>query len=155
MSNGGRLEGASTLTSHQSMLVESDGGNQNSVLCHGTVTESLVNLLFLSPITSPMKRLRPYCKSYTPSNAGSRSPKGEHSVLALGTGDVSTFTAGIPLVSGANVIATSSPDEKLEVAPNWDGEVSKIKIKASCFADWRTRVDYVIEVGGPNVLQKS
>lgn len=46
---------------------------------------------------------------------GSRSPKGEHSVLALGTGDVSTFTAGIPLVSGANVIATSSPDEKLEV----------------------------------------
>lgn len=45
----------------------------------------------------------------------SRSPKGEDYVLALGTDDVPTFAVGIALASGANVIATSSSDEKLGV----------------------------------------
>ncbi|KAI6003292.1 hypothetical protein F5J12DRAFT_783711 [Pisolithus orientalis] len=124
MSNGGGLEG------------------------HGTVTESQDSLLYLSLITCPMKRLRRYCRCavLTAYNGlvRSRSPKGEDYVLALGTDDVPTFAVGIALASGANVIATSSSDEKLGV-----------KIKASCFADWRQRVDYVSEVGRPNVLQKS
>ncbi|KAI5984595.1 hypothetical protein EDD15DRAFT_2375024 [Pisolithus albus] len=92
---------------------------------------------------------------------GPRPLKGGDYVLALGTGGVSTFAAQIALASGANVIVTSSSDEKMEVAkkmgvqhrinykktPNWDEEVRKITGGRG--------VDHVIEVGGPNTLQKS
>ncbi|KAF5350963.1 hypothetical protein D9756_008234 [Leucocoprinus leucothites] len=82
-------------------------------------------------------------------------------VLALGLGGVSTWGLQFALASGATVIATSSSDEKLEVAaklgaqhlinykktPNWDEEVLKITNGVG--------VDHVIEVGGQGTLGRS
>ncbi|KAF8841063.1 NAD(P)-binding protein [Paxillus ammoniavirescens] len=102
------------------------------------------------------------CAALTAYNAlmGPVPLKGGDHVLVLGTGGVSIFGAQIALASGAIVIATSSSDEKLQVAkklgvqhvinykktPNWEAEVLKITGGRG--------VDHVIEVGGPNTILK-
>jgi NADPH:quinone reductase-like Zn-dependent oxidoreductase len=82
-------------------------------------------------------------------------------VLVMGTGGVSIFAMQFALMSGAEVIATSSSDEKLKrlkqlgashvinykTTPDWEKEVVKVT---------RGRgVDHVIEVGGAGTLEKS
>ncbi|KAJ8507508.1 hypothetical protein ONZ45_g10133 [Pleurotus djamor] len=73
-----------------------------------------------------------------------------------GTGGVSIFGLQFAVASGAQVIATSSSDEKLKIAtklgakhvinykktPNWEDEVQKL-------------ANHVIEVGGPATLVQS
>lgn len=82
-------------------------------------------------------------------------------VLVQGTGGVSIFALQFAKMAGANVIATSSSDEKLERLkamgadhlinyrknPNW-GEL------AHTFTGGRG-VDHVVEVGGPATLNQS
>jgi NADPH:quinone reductase-like Zn-dependent oxidoreductase len=82
-------------------------------------------------------------------------------VLALGTGGVSVFALQFAKMHGAQVIITSSSDEKLERArelgadktinykttPEWDKEVLSLTNKLG--------VDHVIEVGGAGTLSKS
>jgi NADPH:quinone reductase-like Zn-dependent oxidoreductase len=82
-------------------------------------------------------------------------------VLALGTGGVSTFALQFAAAAAARVIVTSSSDEKISrgrslgasdginyrTTPDWDQEVLKLT---------RGRgVDCVIEVGGVGTLNKS
>ncbi|KAL4077499.1 hypothetical protein J3A83DRAFT_4388857 [Scleroderma citrinum] len=101
------------------------------------------------------------CAALTAYNAlmGPVPLKGGDYVLTLGTGGVSTFAQQIALACGANVIVTSSTDEKMEVArklgvqhrinyketPNWSDEVRKITGRG---------VDHIIEIGGPNTIDK-
>jgi hypothetical protein len=82
-------------------------------------------------------------------------------VLVLGTGGVSMFALQLAKAAGAEVIATSSSDAKLEKAkalgattlinyrshPDWDQEVRT--------ATGGVGVDHVVEVGGPGTLQRS
>ncbi|KAH6632939.1 hypothetical protein C7974DRAFT_162554 [Boeremia exigua] len=93
-------------------------------------------------------------------------PKGEiigadETVVCQGTGGVSISAAQIACAAGANVIVTSSSDEKLERAkklgakstinyrntPDWDSEVLKLTEDRGA--------DVVIEVGGAQTLRKS
>jgi NADPH:quinone reductase-like Zn-dependent oxidoreductase len=93
-------------------------------------------------------------------HAGRPLTTGE-TVLALGTGGVSTFALQFATAAGAQVILTSSSDEKIargrslgasdginyRTTPDWDQEVMKLT---------RGRgVDCVIEVGGIGTLNKS
>ncbi|MBX3075606.1 NAD(P)-dependent alcohol dehydrogenase [Candidatus Obscuribacterales bacterium] len=87
--------------------------------------------------------------------------KAGETVLVMGSGGVSIFAMQFALMSGAEVIATSSSDEKLKRLkkmgaahvinyksnPDWDKEVVK-------FTRGRG-VDHVIEVGGSGTLEKS
>ncbi|KAJ7597942.1 hypothetical protein C8J56DRAFT_331057 [Mycena floridula] len=87
--------------------------------------------------------------------------KGGDIVLVQGTGGVSISGLQMAVASGATVIATSSSDEKLEVAkklgakyvinynktPNWDDEVLKITNGRG--------VDHILEIGGFGTLEKS
>lgn len=82
-------------------------------------------------------------------------------VLCMGSGGVSIFAMQLALMSGAEVIATSSSDEKLKrlkdlgashvinykTTPDWEKEVVK-------FTRGRG-VDHVVEVGGAGTLEKS
>ncbi len=82
-------------------------------------------------------------------------------VLCLGTGGVSIFALQIASSMGAEVIITSSDDEKLRKAkvlgaayainyrsePQWADEVSK--------STGGQGVDHVVEVGGPGTLEQS
>lgn len=82
-------------------------------------------------------------------------------VLALGTGGVSIFALQLAVAAGAEVIITSSSDEKLERArqmgaaqtvnyrttPEWGKEVWRLTGKRG--------VDHVMEVGGPGTLGQS
>ncbi len=83
------------------------------------------------------------------------------SVLTLGTGGVSTFALQFAKAAGAQIIATSSSDQKL-------GRVMKMGasegIKYKTTPDWEKRVieltegigvDLVVEVGGAGTLGKS
>jgi NADPH:quinone reductase-like Zn-dependent oxidoreductase len=86
--------------------------------------------------------------------------KAGDTVLALGTGGVSIFALQFAKAMGANVIITSSSDEKLERAkalgadqilnyrttPEWGAAVRKLTGGG---------VDHVIEVGGPGTLPQS
>ncbi|KAH9938947.1 NAD(P)-binding protein [Amylocystis lapponica] len=103
------------------------------------------------------------CAAVTAYNAlhGSVPLKGGDTVLVQGTGGVSIFALQFAAASGATVIATSSSDEKLNIAaklgakhlinykktPNWEEEVLKITNGRG--------VDHIIEVGGPGTLTKS
>ncbi|OCH92534.1 NAD-P-binding protein [Obba rivulosa] len=103
------------------------------------------------------------CAAVTAYNAllGATPLKGGDVVLVQGTGGVSIFGLQFAVASGATVIATSSSDEKLQVAkklgakylinykttPDWDQEVLKLTNGRG--------VDHVIEVGGPGTLAKS
>ena len=83
------------------------------------------------------------------------------SVLLLGTGGVSMFALQIAKMFGAQVLITSSSDEKLARAkalgasetinykndPDWEKTVWSLTGKAG--------VDHVVEVGGPGTLEKS
>ena len=87
--------------------------------------------------------------------------KGGDVVLVQGTGGVSIFALQLAVASGATVIATSSSDEKLEVAkrlgaahvinyketPDWDKEVLRLTGGRGA--------DHVVEVGGPGTIMKS
>jgi NADPH:quinone reductase-like Zn-dependent oxidoreductase len=91
---------------------------------------------------------------------GNRVKPGD-TVLCLGTGGVSTHAMQFAKAAGANVIITSSSDEKLERArgigasaginykthPEWEKEVHRL-------TDGRG-VDHVIEVGGVGTLARS
>ncbi|RDB18554.1 hypothetical protein Hypma_000309 [Hypsizygus marmoreus] len=103
------------------------------------------------------------CAAVTAYNAllGSVPVKAGDYVLILGTGGVSIFGLQIAVASGAEVIVTSSSDEKLKIAkklgakhiinykttPNWDEEVLKITNGAG--------VNHILEVGGQGTLLKS
>ncbi len=82
-------------------------------------------------------------------------------VLALGTGGVSTFATQFAAAMGCSVIVTSSCDEKLARAKEW-GATHLINYRTT--PDWdkaiaqltgKRGVDHVIEVGGPGTLEKS
>lgn len=87
--------------------------------------------------------------------------KAGDTVLALGTGGVSIFALQFANLFGAQAIVTSSSDEKLERArelgasdtinyektPEWHKEVLKVTEGRG--------VDHVVEVGGPDTLEKS
>ncbi|TFL01141.1 NAD(P)-binding protein [Pterulicium gracile] len=92
---------------------------------------------------------------------GPQPIKGGDHVLVLGTGGVSMFALQFAVASGAVVFATSSSDNKLEIAsklgakhvinynktPDWHGEVLRITNGRG--------VDHVLEVGGAGTLGKS
>ncbi len=82
-------------------------------------------------------------------------------VLLLGTGGVSMFALQIAKLHGAQVIITSSSDEKLARAKEL-GASETINYKTD--TDWektvwsltgKVGVDHVVEVGGPGTLEKS
>jgi NADPH:quinone reductase-like Zn-dependent oxidoreductase len=103
------------------------------------------------------------CAAVTAWNALVRKGKirAGQTVLILGTGGVSLFALQIAKASGANVILTSSSDEKLKrgralgadhtinyrMTPEWDAEVLKMTGKLG--------VDHVVEVGGSGTLARS
>ena len=82
-------------------------------------------------------------------------------ILVLGTGGVSVFALQFARMAGANVIATSSSDEKLDrmaqlgasglvnyrARPDWDQAVLDLTAGAG--------VDHVIEVGGAGTFERS
>ena len=82
-------------------------------------------------------------------------------VLTLGTGGVSLFTLQLARMAGANVISTSSSDQKItmlkelgathtinyKTSPKWDEEVLKLTGGVG--------VDHVVEVGGAGTLERS
>jgi NADPH:quinone reductase-like Zn-dependent oxidoreductase len=82
-------------------------------------------------------------------------------VLVLGTGGVSIFALQLAKAMGANVIATSSSDEKLERVRAMGADHT---INYRQHEDWGSRaydwtggrgVDHVVEVGGPGTLAQS
>ncbi|MBD2356275.1 NAD(P)-dependent alcohol dehydrogenase [Tolypothrix sp. FACHB-123] len=84
-----------------------------------------------------------------------------NSVLVLGTGGVSTFALLFAKLYGAQVIITSSSDEKLAKAKNLGADET---INSQLTPDWekkvyeltqRTGVDHVVEVGGTGTLPQS
>jgi NADPH:quinone reductase-like Zn-dependent oxidoreductase len=82
-------------------------------------------------------------------------------VLILGTGGVSLFALQFAKAAGAQVIATSSSEEKLEKLKRLGADkvinykaVPKWGQKAKDLTDGRG-VDHVIEVGGPATLEQS
>ncbi|MEW6731912.1 MAG: NAD(P)-dependent alcohol dehydrogenase [Acidobacteriota bacterium] len=103
------------------------------------------------------------CAAVTAWNAlvSSGNLKAGETVLILGTGGVSIFALQFAKLHGAQVIATSSSDEKLEKAkvlgadktinykqtPDWDQEVLKLTNNIG--------VDHVVEVGGGGTLARS
>ncbi|KAJ3867045.1 hypothetical protein EV359DRAFT_61780 [Lentinula novae-zelandiae] len=103
------------------------------------------------------------CAALTAYNAlmGPVPVKSGDTVLVLGTGGVSIHGLQLALASGAQVIATSSSDEKLKIAtklgahhvinykttPNWHDEVLKLTGGRG--------VDHILEVGGSDSLDKS
>ncbi|KAI0365042.1 NAD-P-binding protein [Pilatotrama ljubarskyi] len=85
--------------------------------------------------------------------------KGGDTILVQGTGGVSIFALQFAVASGAIGIATSSSDEKLEVAKRL-GAAYMINYKKT--PDWDVMkitngrgVDYIVEVGGPGTIMKS
>ena len=104
------------------------------------------------------------CAGVTAWNALMEGPNpvksGDH-VLILGTGGVSLLALGIAKAMGAEVIATSSSDDKLDrvkslgaahginyrTTPDWGAEAAKLTGK--------TGVEHVVEVGGAGTLAQS
>jgi len=82
------------------------------------------------------------------------------SVLALGTGGVSTFALQFAEMAGASTVVTSSSDEKLDRAEamgadetiNYEETPEWAEVVAERTGDG---VDHVIEVGGPGTLEQS
>ncbi|MEA3155652.1 MAG: hypothetical protein QOK44_3241, partial [Betaproteobacteria bacterium] len=84
-----------------------------------------------------------------------------HTIVTLGTGGVSLFAAQLGLMTGAQIIATTGSDEKIErlrqlgvrevinyrTTPDWDVRVRELTGGRGA--------DLVIEVGGPGSLEKS
>lgn len=91
----------------------------------------------------------------------SSQTKAEETVLVQGTGGVSLFALQIAKLAGANVIITSSSNEKLARAKELGANET---INYREHEDWdsvaldltnKRGVDHVIEVGGPGTLQRS
>ena len=87
--------------------------------------------------------------------------KAGDTILVLGTGGVSIYALQIAKAMGANVIATSSSDEKLERVRAMGADAT-INYKKN--EDWGKEVleltdgrgvDHVVEVGGPGTLPQS
>ena len=87
--------------------------------------------------------------------------KAGDTVLTLGTGGVSIFAVQLAIAMGAQVIATSSSDEKLSRLREM-GATHTINYRTE--PDWGARVqaltegrgvDHVVEVGGPGTLPQS
>jgi len=83
----------------------------------------------------------------------------DETVLALGTGGVSTFALQFATMHGARTVVTSSSDAKLERARELGADVT---INYESTPEWgevvaeRTGgVDHVVEVGGPGTLEQS
>ena len=84
-----------------------------------------------------------------------------HTVVTLGTGGVSLFSAQFALITGARVIATTGSDEKVgrlrklgvsevvnyRTTPNWDVRVRELTGGRGA--------DLVVEVGGPGSVARS
>ena len=103
------------------------------------------------------------CAAVTAWNAlfGPRPLVSGETVLTLGTGGVSTFAIQFAAAAGARVIATSSGNDKLQLArslgatdtinyrtfPEWENEVLRL-------TDGRG-VDHVVEVGGGGTINRS
>jgi NADPH:quinone reductase-like Zn-dependent oxidoreductase len=103
------------------------------------------------------------CAGLTAWNAlfGKGNIKPGQTVLVLGTGGVSVFALQFAKAAGANVIATSSADDKLKrvkewgadevinykKTPDWDKEVYKLTNNKG--------VDHIIEVGGAGTFSTS
>jgi len=103
------------------------------------------------------------CAALTAWNAlfGKGNIQPGQTVLVLGTGGVSTFALQFAKAAGANVIATSSSDDKLKKikklganeiinykkTPDWEKEVYQLTNKKG--------VDHIIEVGGAETFSKS
>lgn len=103
------------------------------------------------------------CAAVTAYNGlcGSTPVKGGDWVLVQGTGGVSIFGLQLAVALGANVIATSSSDEKLKLATKLG---AKHTVNYKTTPDWEKAVleltggrgvDHVIEVGGPGTFAKS
>jgi NADPH:quinone reductase-like Zn-dependent oxidoreductase len=84
-----------------------------------------------------------------------------HTVLALGTGGVSTFALQFARLGGARVIVTSGSDEKIDRARELGAHDA---VNYAATPDWEKRVreltggrgvDHVIEVGGAGTLGRS
>lgn len=81
-------------------------------------------------------------------------------VLALGTGGVSIFALQLAKSAGAQVVITSSSNEKLERAKKLGADVA---INYRDHADWDKEVlnafpdgvDHIVEVGGAGTLERS
>ena len=136
------------------------GGPINGVLAEEIVIQEHGAVLAPSHLTDEEAACLP-CASLTAWSAlftyASLRPK--DTVLLLGSGGVSIFALQLAKAAGANVIITSSSDQKLERArklgaddtinykkdPNWGKTIKK-----------RTGgVDHVVEVGGANTLAQS
>jgi len=152
------LSGPFDLAHHKTAL----GGSLHGVLCefvslpeHAFVPIP-AHLSFDEAATLPCAAITAWQALFT--RGGMRAGA---TVLALGTGGVSTFALQLAAAAGARVIVTSSSDEKLERArtlgawatvnykttPDWDKEVWRLADKRG--------VDHVVEVGGPGTLGKS
>ncbi|MEO0033967.1 MAG: hypothetical protein RIS94_3725, partial [Pseudomonadota bacterium] len=103
------------------------------------------------------------CAGVTAWNAlmeGPRPVRAGESALVLGTGGVSLLALQIAKAAGAQVIATSSSDEKLERVRALGADAL---INYRDVPEWGTRaaelagsgVDHVVEVGGAGTLQQS
>ncbi|ELZ23896.1 alcohol dehydrogenase [Haloterrigena salina JCM 13891] len=83
----------------------------------------------------------------------------DETVLALGTGGVSTFALQFATTRGADVFVTSSSDEKLErsreLGATWTLNYEETPEWGEAVQEEVGVVDHVIEVGGPGTLQQS
>ena len=87
--------------------------------------------------------------------------KAGDSVLVQGTGGVSIFALQFARLTGARVIATSSRDAKLAPGRRIRG-VRRDQLqddaalgRSRSRADWRRRINFVVEVGGAGTLTQS
>ena len=103
------------------------------------------------------------CAALTAWNAlfGPRPLLSGQTVLALGTGGVSTFAILFASAAGARVIATSSSDDKLDVIRELGASET---INYRTFPEWQQEVlrltngrgvDHVVEVGGGGTIDRS
>jgi NADPH:quinone reductase-like Zn-dependent oxidoreductase len=103
------------------------------------------------------------CAAVTAWNAlfESGSAKAGDTVLALGTGGVSTFAVQFASAAGARVLVTSSSDEKMSRARDLGAETG---VNYAATPDWDKAVreltggrgvDQIIEVGGAGTLPRS
>jgi NADPH:quinone reductase-like Zn-dependent oxidoreductase len=102
------------------------------------------------------------CAGVTAWNAlmeGPRPLKAGESVLVLGTGGVSLLALQIAKAAGANVVVTSSSDEKLARARKMGADHC---INYNATPDWGAEavrlaggIDHVVEVGGAGTLAQS
>ncbi|WEL18467.1 MULTISPECIES: NAD(P)-dependent alcohol dehydrogenase [unclassified Halorhabdus] len=83
----------------------------------------------------------------------------DETVLALGTGGVSTFALQFATMHGARTVVTSSSDAKLDRARDLGADVT---INYESTPEWGEAVaeatggvDHVVEVGGPGTLEQS